>query len=102
MLGSIVYHLLSDPVRAMSLLASFNSNAFDIDDALYLQEEPAVSIELEMNDEEMQDQEKGPELDLDDDFDWGQMNQETESNEESDQEENLDDLLGDFLAQMNK
>ncbi|WP_028393880.1 hypothetical protein [Bacillus cihuensis] len=102
LLGSIVYQLLTDPLRATALLASLNSNALDIDDALYLQEESVASAEQELSDEEdIQDQLKDPVLDLDD-FDWGQMDQETESIEESEQEEDLDDLLGDFLAQMNK
>ncbi|MGE8081005.1 hypothetical protein [Peribacillus loiseleuriae] len=101
LLGSILYQLLTDPLRATSLFASLNSSALDIEDALYLQEEPTASVKLEINEEEIQNQEKEPELDLDDDFDWSRMNQETESQEESDQED-LDDLLGDFLAQMNK
>lgn len=101
LLGSIVYQLLTDPLRATSLLASLNSGALDIEDALYLQEEPAASIEPEVIEEDVQDQQKDTELDLDD-FDWGQMNPETESREESGQEEDLDNLLGDFLAQMNK
>src|SRR3954469_9460619 len=35
MLGSILYQLISDPVRATSLLASLNSNSLDIEEALY-------------------------------------------------------------------
>ncbi len=36
LLGSIMYQLLTDPVRATALLASLNSYALDISDALYL------------------------------------------------------------------
>src|SRR5579875_872210 len=39
MLGSIIYQLISDPIRATSLLASLNSNSINIDEALYLQEQ---------------------------------------------------------------
>src|SRR4051794_21662077 len=39
LLGSIIYQLISDPVRSTSLLASLNSHSVDIDEALYLQEE---------------------------------------------------------------
>src|SRR5699024_5313450 len=39
LIGTILYQLLSDPMRATSLLASLNSNAPTIDEALYLQEE---------------------------------------------------------------
>ncbi len=43
LLGSIVFQLLSNPVRTASLLASLSSSALDIDEALYLQEEAAAS-----------------------------------------------------------
>ena len=38
LIGTIVYNLISDPIRATSLMASLNSNSLDIDEALYLQE----------------------------------------------------------------
>ena len=38
MLGTIMYHLLSDPLRATALLASLNSNV--INEEIYLQDEP--------------------------------------------------------------
>ena len=41
LLGSILYQLISDPVRSTALLASLNSKAVDIDEALYLQETTA-------------------------------------------------------------
>lgn len=117
MLGNIVYHLLSDPVRAMSILASLNSNALDIDQALYLQTVPnetvadeldtitntSISTELEEN------QQAFPADELEDDlmnFDWDQAKQEHAATEEGADEiletESLDDLLGDFLSRMNK
>lgn len=39
LVGTILYQLLNDPMRATSLLASLNSNTSDIEEALYLQEE---------------------------------------------------------------
>ena len=117
MLGNIVYHLLSDPVRAMSILASLNSNALDIDQALYLQAELTEEVEDELdistNTSILTERENNPpELpddEIEDDlmnFDWEQANQEhattEEDSEESTEMESLDDLLGDFLSRMNK
>jgi len=113
LLGSIVYQLISDPVRASSLLASFNSSSLDIDEALYLQEEEkfpqaasskeaAVSedLEIEVNDF------NNPLEDLDDDldsFDWESVQVEAEETEAEDDAEELDvdDLIGGFLERMN-
>ncbi len=113
LLGSIVYQLISDPVRASSLLASFNSSSLDIDEALYLQEEEkfpkvasskvaAVSedLEVEVNDF------NNPLEDLDDDldsFDWESVRVEAEEKEAEDDAEELDvdDLIGGFLERMN-
>lgn len=119
MLGNIVYHLLSDPVRAMSILASLNSNALDIDQALYLQAELTEEVEDELdistntNTSILTERENNPpELpddEIEDDlmnFDWEQAKQEhaitEEDSEESTEIESLDDLLGDFLSRMNK
>jgi hypothetical protein len=115
LLGSIVYQLLSDPVRATSILASLNSKALDIDEALYLQEEdglrevsyitsdsPPLQDEFENKQESLTD-------DLEDDlenFDWGHAMEEIASSRiesyAEDEEEGLEDLLGGFLAKMNK
>ncbi|RDW20425.1 hypothetical protein [Oceanobacillus chungangensis] len=38
LIGSILYQLLSDPMRSTTLLAALNSNSSNIDEALYLQE----------------------------------------------------------------
>lgn len=117
MLGNIVYHLLSDPVRAMSILASLNSNALDIDQALYLQaeltEEVDDELDISTNTSILTERESNPpELpddEIEDDlmnFDWEQAKQEhaitEEDSEESTEMESLDDLLGDFLSRMNK
>lgn len=106
LLGSIMYQLLTDPVRATALLASLNSNALDISDALYLQEgnsdldehfidpapEIAVSKELEASEDDL------------DAFSWESISQEEPetTDEDQDHENDLDSLLGDFLSKMNK
>ncbi|PLT35964.1 hypothetical protein [Bacillus sp. V5-8f] len=107
LLGSIVYQLLSDPLRATALLASMNSNATEIDQALYLQEEVNTMPGI-LNDHKDAPSEATvtsvEDNDLDD-FDWSQVTtvHSDEDNEpEPAKEESLDDLLGDFLAQMNK
>ena len=117
MLGNIVYHLLSDPVRAMSILASLNSNALDIDQALYLQTEPTENVKDELNistktnisTEQEGNQQEILADELEDDlmnFDWEQVKHEHAATEEDSEEnvetESLDDLLGDFLSRMNK
>jgi hypothetical protein len=120
MLGSIVYQLLANPVRATSLLASLNSNALDINDALYLQENNDNSKRIVENTEDIKPpvQKKAEEPiesistteeDVDDDldsFDWEMVKKEVASTSEedktSDEVEEEEDLLGGFLAQMNK
>lgn len=42
LIGTILYQLLSDPMRATTLLASLNSNTSNIEEALYLQEETFI------------------------------------------------------------
>lgn len=118
LLGSIVYQLLANPVRTASLFASLNSSALEIDEALYLQEETAASkqinwdaIEFASSDREEEEDSLDPYVhdsfkddDLDD-FDWETAKKvETSSLQKEEQEEveDLEDLLGDFLAQMNK
>ncbi|WP_064092058.1 uL1 family ribosomal protein [Rossellomorea aquimaris] len=113
LLGSIVYQLLSNPVRTASLLASLSSSALDIDEALYLQEETAASndssrewsIDQVINDspeEEIED-ERSYSTDAElDNFDWESAMKTQEVIEEEPKEESMEDLLGDFLSQMNK
>jgi hypothetical protein len=114
LLGSIVYQLLADPVRATSILASLNSNALDIDQALYLQDHDFVEESYVTNDEvDIEEEwtiapEEAAQEDVEDDlnhFDWSKARQEQASTkvEELDvEEEDLEDLLGSFLANMNK
>ncbi|MFF2854742.1 hypothetical protein [Peribacillus sp. NPDC058002] len=91
MLGTIMYHLLSDPLRATALLASLNNN--ELNEELYMQAEPEEKVVEEVK--------ELPKKDLDD-FDWN-LDQPAQQEEESEpEEENLDDLLGDFLDQMNQ
>lgn len=107
LLGSIMYQLLTDPVRATALLASLNSNSLDISEALYLQEEEqtthyegytesitetAVAKELEVSEDDL------------DSFTWETIreNEPITTEEENEAENDLDSLLGDFLSKMNK
>lgn len=108
LLGSIIYQLITDPVRATSLLASLNSRSADIDEALYLQEEPRPAVN-EYDSAAAALEEDGlaeAELDIEDDlldFDWDKAKQEQQEEEtEEESEEDLDTLLGGFLAHMNK
>ncbi|QCJ44973.1 hypothetical protein FAY30_25530 [Bacillus sp. S3] len=112
LLGSIVYQLISDPVRSTALLAAMNSNSVDIDEALYLQEEVfpaelAVSLDEEIGSRQEPAETLKIDVDGEDDldgFDWESVRQKDEPAVEENQEEELDidDLLGGFLAKMNK
>jgi hypothetical protein len=108
LLGSIMYQLISNPVRTASLLAALNSNSTDIDQALYLQEEqPTAKASLE-NDHDMPQEPSSSSEDFDDDdliqFDWESAKREEEDaiEEPPSAEQEMEDLLGDFLAHMNK
>ncbi|MCA1054989.1 hypothetical protein LCM10_08330 [Rossellomorea aquimaris] len=114
LVGSIVYQLLTNPVRTASLLASLSSSALDIDEALYLQEETAAGEDTSREwslDSVIGDDEQEPEVeerthstdeDLDD-FDWESAMKSREPEEDKEpKEETMEDLLGDFLSQMNK
>ena len=96
MLGNIVY-LLSDPVRAMSIHASLNSNALDIDQALYLQAEPMENVKDELNTstnthistEQEENQQDFVVDELEDNlmnFDWEQVKHEHAATEEDSEE----------------
>jgi hypothetical protein len=115
LLGSILYQLISDPVRSTSLLASLNSRSVDIDEALYLQEEvfPEELPDFLVNNESYQQvavaKEEPPSPidlnDMDDDlseFDWDNAKEKLPLVVEDEIEEDIDDLLGGFLASMNK
>jgi len=102
LIGTILYHLLNDPMRATTLVAALNSNTTDIDEALYLQEDFLDELNEEL--EPMPEQEESPvkisEADLNDISVDGL---EIHGQEEADQvEEEDDDPLGDFFASMNK
>ena len=115
LLGSILYQLIMDPVRSTTLLASLNSKSLNIDEALYLQEE-AVAVERDdpFYEEEGHDavkEETNESMDdhFEDDlseFDWESakhQNEEIEEEKEGISEVmDVDDLLGGFLASMNK
>jgi hypothetical protein len=118
LLGSIVYQLLADPVRATSVLASLNSNALDINDALYLLENETINrkkeqstLDLEFNNQKVIDEPRQPPMnsledELEDDlmnFDWDEEHfSSVKEDQEVHEEEDIDDLLGGFLAHMNK
>ncbi|KML37784.1 MULTISPECIES: hypothetical protein [Bacillaceae] len=108
LLGSIIYQLITDPVRATSLLASLNSRSSDIDEALYLQEEPRPAVNEYDSAAAALEEDQVSEDDLTDieddllDFDWDKAKQEQQEETEEESEEDLDTLLGGFLAHMNK
>ncbi|WNS75375.1 hypothetical protein RRV45_21320 [Bacillus sp. DTU_2020_1000418_1_SI_GHA_SEK_038] len=111
LIGNIIYQLLIDPVRSTSLLASMNSKSVDINEALYLQEGPEISnVDEEKANLSTYEQESAAALEeaMDDDlmaFDWetAKENQEPDRVDETPETDfDLDDLLGDFLAKMNK
>lgn len=92
LIGTILYQLLSDPMRATTLLASLNSNTSNIDEALYLQESAATS------------KEEPPEPAPVDDHELDNLNVDglNMEQEEPEQEEEDEDPLGDFFSKMNK
>ncbi|AIE61631.1 hypothetical protein [Bacillus methanolicus] len=120
LLGSIIYQLISDPVRSVSLLAALNSKATDIDQALYLQEEePMPDFEFDEQSVLSSDKPKKQSLtesnekntqknlnEMEDDLaniDWESINSQSGIEDEKEEEGNdLDTLLGEFLNQMNK
>ena len=112
LLGSIIYHLLTDPVRTASLLASLNSNSINLDDALYLQEGEEIFPDKpqELNMDTIEETASTDEInDIDDDLDSFKLENirldqsaDIEEKETSSSDDDLDSLLGDFLAEMNK
>jgi hypothetical protein len=116
LLGSIIYQLITDPVRSAALLASLNSKSTDIDEALYLQEQkereekpvyqapaPLPSPPEQEKEEEISviTADDGDDDDLDD-IDWSSVQIDRSAENEDQEEESMEDLLGDFLAHMNK
>ncbi|MEK5521161.1 MULTISPECIES: hypothetical protein [Heyndrickxia] len=112
LLGSIVYQLLTDPVKTASLIASINQGSVEeINSPFYTEESPTDPDDMEINVDEIKhdNQQSDPETPNQEDdlenFDWQIARQEsayTKENEEPEPSEDIQDLLGDFLAQMNK
>lgn len=114
LLGSILFQLIADPVRSTALLASLNSNSLDIDEALFLQEEvfpekPSIHYYGDTKPQEAAAAEElSATVDINDfeddlsDFDWESAKQQEPQVEEADEELDAEDLLGGFLAKMNK
>ena len=94
LIGSIVYQLLNDPMRATTLLASLNSNSVDIDDALFLQEEAASDESSFKEERNWTSEDELNDISLD--------NLQIHSEPEEEDIEEDDDPLGDFLTSMNK
>lgn len=108
LLGSIVYQLISDPIRSTSILATLNSNSLDIDEALYLQETSAA-VEYESKETvKVEETVRIDDFDLGEDdlnsFDWetAVKADKDAATDEKNEEEDVEDLLGGFLASMNK
>ncbi|WP_079528902.1 hypothetical protein [Halobacillus hunanensis] len=111
LMGSIIYQLMIDPTRAMSLLASLNSNAVDINEALFLQEETAATTsdesakEAEFQEERKEEEEEVVEYDDNDisDLNLDSLQDELhqEKSEENEEEEE-EGMLDDFLSSMNR
>ena|SRR5690625_4403062 len=104
LIGSILYQLLIDPIRATSLLASLNSNTTNIDEALYLQEETAAVEEVpeEPPVEEVVELKQSSDddlLDVDLENVLGDLHEQAEQETEEEADE---DPLGDFFSSMNK
>lgn len=93
LIGSLIYQLLSDPMRATTLLASLNRDAYDLD-----KEPPTYEAKEQTEKEEFQIPEN-VEFDLDDVDINGLEIEPTESVKQEQEEENP---LGDFFASMNK
>lgn len=114
LIGTILYQLLSDPLRASALLASMNSGASNIDEALYLQEETVENFSVpdftygktakqavndtKSEEEILQDEQAMDDIDMDHLFDDIHPEKAAEPEEELEEE----DPLGDFFANMNK
>jgi hypothetical protein len=80
-----------------------NSSSLNIDEALYLQEEAAGATFEPVEEDAPAEEFNPPPSDEDlDQFDWESAMKPEEPVADESEEESLDDLLGDFLSQMNK
>ena len=108
LIGTILYQLLSDPMRATSLLASLNSNAPTIDEALYLQEDYTTEETSDQALETDESVDEAPAEQVDDalmeTLDMSALFEDVhaEDTQSSEEDEDDDDPLGDFFANMNK
>jgi hypothetical protein len=115
LIGSILYQLISDPIRAASLLASLNSSSLNLDETLYRgkaavpfgkgeAEEAVFQEETEVSDKPL----VYDLSDMDDDLEALSLDNTKIEVSTAKGEENItgeidpDDILGDFLAAMNK
>ena len=88
LLGNILYELLMDPMRVTALFASLSEQPIQAPAPIIFEKEPEtalpeIAIELEQ-------------------FESSEPLEEQSEQQPIEQEEQLDDLLGDFLSQMNK
>ncbi|RKQ33465.1 hypothetical protein [Oceanobacillus halophilus] len=95
MIGTILYHLLNDPMRATTLLSSLNSNSSNIDEVFSFQEEVEEAASSEP---EVEFEPTAGELD-EVDIDMLDVHSEEETKEKEKAEA---DPLGDFFSSMNK
>ncbi|MFC3041180.1 hypothetical protein ACFOGI_13105 [Virgibacillus xinjiangensis] len=108
LIGTILYQLLSDPMRATTLLASLNSNTTDIDQALYLQEEHPFPMgenhrEEQTETPEPQDtEEMAATAEKLDNIDMDILDDIHEVTTETEKETEEEDPLADFFSSMNK
>lgn len=92
LLGSILYELLIDPMRATALFASLGEDTKDMPKPIMYEPELESEPELAL-----------PEIAMDlDDFEDFKISEKLDGQQLAKPEEQLDELLGDFLAQMNK
>ena len=104
MLGSIVYELIQDPLRATSLFAALSKQPVSMDETLFLQEDELPQTSEEADGKPVRSGGEPPESDDLDAFDWRTAAAEPAPPETGapEKEEDAEDLLGDFLASMNK
>ncbi|WP_430789890.1 hypothetical protein VBD025_05040 [Virgibacillus flavescens] len=93
LIGTILYQLLSDPMRATSLLTSLNNGSSKMEDAVYFDEMNTKST----NETAAGSDERLGDINLDD------MLQEIHQQTDDEKDEEIDeDPLGDFFSSMNK
>ncbi len=93
LLGGILYELLMDPMRATALFASLSEHPIQVSTPIVFEKEPEIALsEIAL-----------PEIAIElEQFESSEPLEEQSEQQSIEQEEQFDDLLGDFLAQMNK